>query len=106
MLREAIRAYVLCIKNDLESMRRFDLALKILERPTDLLVSLLDFDEEPGLAISCDQEIDFAFFLVTKVPEFEVTEAQVVPPVHRLEQVAGDEGLGSIACVSDGSPVS
>ena len=38
--------------------------------------------------------------------EFEVTEAQVVPPVHGLEQVAGDEGLGFVSWVTDGSPVS
>jgi hypothetical protein len=85
-------------------MRSFDLALKVLEGSAHLFVALLDFDQEPRLAITRYQEIDFSLFLVAKVPKFEMTETHVVPAVYSLEQVACDEGLGLVASVFDGSP--
>ena len=58
-------------------------------------------DEEPGLIVADDEEVDLAFHLVAHVPQLDLAEPEVGPALDSLEQVAGDEGLGALARVCD-----
>lgn len=93
------------VDDELEGVRGFELILEMGESGTEPVVGVFYLDEKPRLLVADDDEIDFALLFVAEVAEFEISEAEVVPAIGRLEQVAGDEGFGTFAGVVDAGPV-
>jgi hypothetical protein len=58
---------------------------------------LFYFRQKSRLSIASDQKIKLAFFLVTKIAEFKLSQAHIIPAFDGLEQVAGDKRFSFVS---------
>lgn len=86
-------------------MGRADLLLKVSEIRTQRVFGALELDQEPGLVVPDDDEVDFALRRVAEVAELEVTESAVRLHLNGLEQEARNVGLRALSGITASRPI-
>lgn len=103
---EAVGVDVVEVEGDLEGVGGAGEALEEFEGGGwGTVAGGLGFDEEPGVAVAGDEEVDFALEFVAEVVEVEGAEAEVGPEVDGFEEVGGGEVFEAGAGVGDEAPV-
>ena len=105
MLREAVDILVWTLHDNLEGVLGTGLPLKQSQSRRKLFVCGLDFRDKPGLLVARHKKINLALLLVAQVEQVELAKPKIRPPLHGLEQMAGDKSLGSLAGILDSRPI-
>ena len=66
---------------------------------------LFYFCQKPRLPITSNQEINFAFLLVSQVAKFKLSQAHIILAFDGLKQVTGDKRFCFVSLVFYRSPI-
>jgi len=67
-------------------MRATGLFSEVTQGRRQLRVAVLDFHNKPGLVVADHKEIDLALLLVPNVVKIESPQAEIRPPLDRLDR--------------------
>ena len=93
------------IDDHLKRMWSARLLLKMGQCGAEPVISVFDLDQKPGFPIAHDQEVYLALLLVSQITQLAGGKIQIVPGIDCLQQVAGNERLGTLTEIVEMGPV-
>ena len=93
------------LADDLKCIERFEPFLKVSERTIRFFFRQFRFDEGVRFPFVRDQKVDFPFFLVPHIVEFEEAVSIIRPVVAGPEEMDRDEVLQAASWIFKDRPV-
>jgi hypothetical protein len=105
MTREATTRDGIELEHGLKRVARPDLALEVSEVRGKRPVASLDLHQEPGRLVPDHDEVNLTLLFVAKVAQLLRAEAEILPSLDSLQQVASDERLQPLTRIVQRGPI-
>ena len=94
---KAVDGFIGKVEHGLKGVLRACLLLKVEKVGREDAAGGFYLYEHPRGSVADDQEIDFTLLFVTKITEFECSQSEICPRLHRFEKVTRGKRLGARA---------